>query len=163
MRILTMALGLLCALATTAARSSDLPRPRGEVILSLVGAVDGGRIDLDLAGLESLGLVELSTETPFSREIQHFAGVELEPLLTRAGARGDVVRATALNAYAIDLPIDEIRRYPIIIATRLGGRHLTVRDKGPLWVVFPWSQYPELEGPLTEARSIWQLRTLDIR
>jgi hypothetical protein len=32
-----------------------------------------------------------------------------------------------------------------------------VRERGPVWVVDPWSQHPELDDRLHRQRSIWQL------
>lgn len=162
MRVLIMVVCLLCADAAQAA-APGLPPATGKVVLTITGAVDAPPVELDMDGLESVGITELSTATPFTPGPVRFTGVLLDSLLTRVGAKGQTVRATALNDYATDLPLDEIRGYEVIVATRIDGRRLRVRDKGPLWVIYPWSQHPELVGPRTEARSVWQLRTLDVR
>ena len=33
----------------------------------------------------------------------------------------------------------------MLVALRIDGRQLDVRDKGPLWIVCPRSDYPELD------------------
>jgi hypothetical protein len=45
----------------------------------------------------------------------------------------------------------------------MNGEILTPRDKGPIWVVFPWSDHPELDTRQARQRSIWQLVEMTIR
>ena len=48
-------------------------------------------------------------------------------------------------------------------AFRQNGAVLTVRDKGPLWIVFPRDDYPELNDPRVDLQWVWQLRAIEIR
>jgi hypothetical protein len=45
----------------------------------------------------------------------------------------------------------------------MNGEHLRVRTKGPLWVIYPWNDYSELQSESYYSRSIWQLRSLNVR
>ena len=47
-----------------------------------------------------------------------------------------------------------------IIAVRQNGRPMSIRDKGPLWIVFPYDADPKLVTDDYLNRSVWQLRTL---
>ena len=40
---------------------------------------------------------------------------------------------------------------------------LTVRQRGPLWVIYPWSDQPNLQNEVYYSRSIWQLKALEVR
>jgi hypothetical protein len=141
--------------------------PRGRVILTVTGAIGeagrGGPADFTLEELERLGTAELETETPFTPAAVRFTGVPLRTLMEAVGARGDTIRATALNDYAIDVPRADATSHGVLLATRIDGKPMPVRDKGPLWIVYPWRGNPELSNPLYVARSIWQLRSLEIR
>jgi hypothetical protein len=141
--------------------------PRGKVILTVAGAIGeagrGGPVDYTLDELERLGTADLVTETPFTPGAVRFTGVPLQRLLDAVGARGESIRATALNDYAVDLPLADTARRDALLATRVDGKPMPVRDKGPLWIVFPWRGNPELTNPLYVARSIWQLRKLEVR
>lgn len=53
--------------------------------------------------------------------------------------------------------------YDVILATTVDGKQLSVRDRGPLWVVYPTGDKPELRTPVFEARSVWQLKELRMR
>jgi hypothetical protein len=38
-----------------------------------------------------------------------------------------------------------------------------VRDKGPLWVVYPYDSKPDYQSELIYVRSIWQLAQMEFR
>ena len=37
-----------------------------------------------------------------------------------------------------------------------------MRERGPLWVIYPWSQHPELDDRIHRQRSIWQLTAIEV-
>ena len=37
-----------------------------------------------------------------------------------------------------------------------------MRDKGPLWIMFPFDAKPELKSELIYSQSVWQLRKMTI-
>jgi hypothetical protein len=79
------------------------------------------------------------------------------------GARGSGLRASALNDYTIEIPIAELRQYPVLLALDRDGQPLSVRHRGPIWLVYPWSDFPELDDRVHRQRSIWQLVELEVR
>ncbi|MFO1055363.1 MAG: molybdopterin-dependent oxidoreductase [Dongiaceae bacterium] len=165
---LAAALLLLCLLPAWAARAAEpLPPPSGPVILTVSGAIDRtnapGRAEFDRAMLEALGVSQLTTSTDWTDGKPVFAGVLASKLLTAVGAHGSTAVATALNDYQITIPLDDLTRYPVLLALTMNGTQLTARDKGPVWVVYPRDDYAELRSPQINDRWIWQLRSLEIR
>jgi hypothetical protein len=144
-----------------------LPTPVGSVVLTVTGSIgrtDGsGRVELDLATLEGLGLHELTTWTPWTNGEAEFSGVLARHLLSALDARGSEAVGTALNDYESIIPIDDFDRYDVLLATRMNGGLLRIRDKGPIWIIYPWSQYPELDDEVTRRKSVWQLNHLHVR
>jgi hypothetical protein len=61
------------------------------------------------------------------------------------------------------IPIDDFHRYDVLLAVRMNGQLMRTRDKGPIWIVYPWSGHPELDDFLTREKSIWQLNALHVR
>ena len=47
------------------------------------------------------------------------------------------------------------------ISLRNGGR-MSVRDKGPLWIVYPFDSSEEYQAELIYSRSIWQLVRIEV-
>lgn len=147
--------------------ADNLSPPRGEVILTVTGALAkanaSGRMEFDLTALERLGLSRLTTWTPWTDGEVEFQGVLARQLMEAVGARGSEVEARALNDYNEVIPIDDFHRYDVLLATRMNGQLMRLRDKGPIWIVYPWSGHPELDDFATREKSVWQLSALQVR
>ena len=136
---------------------------RGRIILRVTGRITGVERSFDLAELEALGLESLRTRTAWTGpETLHFSGVPLLRVLQAVGAQGDRLRATALNDYAVNLPREDAERNGAFLATRQDGAPLRVRDRGPIWLIYPWSDRPDLDLAVYRDRAIWQLRQIDV-
>jgi hypothetical protein len=120
-------------------------------------------VQFDRAMLEALPQTKIVTMTPWTDGEVIFEGPLLSAVLEQAGARGRELEATALNEYKIVIPFEDVTRYPVILALKMNGEHLRVRTKGPLWVIYPWNDYSELQSESYYSRSIWQLRSLNVR
>jgi hypothetical protein len=83
-------------------------------------------------------------------------------VLAAAGAEGQTLRAVALNDYRVDIPADDARRYDVVIARLLDGQPMAVRDKGPLFIMYPFDRRPDLRNAVYYSRCVWQLKALDI-
>ncbi len=144
-----------------------LDKPAGPVVLTLSGRVrmanDGARANFDMAMLERLPQASFSTRTPWYAQARKFTGPLLRDVLDAAGASGSTLRAVALNDYWVELPADDAARHDIIIARLLDDKPMAVRDKGPLFMIYPFDTAPELRSPVYYSRSAWQLRTIEVR
>ncbi len=162
-RIILCLLGLL--LPTLAVATDRVPQ--GRVILEISGAITETNTDnamrYDLAMLEALGTHEIVTATPWTEGTTTFQGVLARDLMADVGATGSTVAAVALNDYTVEIPFADFAAYDVIFALRKDGEILTVRDRGPLWVIYPWTDEPSLQNELFYSRSIWQLRALEVR
>jgi hypothetical protein len=150
-----------------AAVTDGLVPPRDRVVLTVTGAIGRtnapGRADFDLAALEGLGLRRLTTWTPWTDGELRFEGVPARRLMDAVRARGTAVDALALNDYEQTIPLEDFDKYDVLLATRANGERLRVRDKGPIWIIYPWSEYPELDDFATRKKSVWQLSALHVR
>lgn len=140
---------------------------QGREVLRVTGRLadryraEGARFDL--AAFEALGLGELRTRTAWTGpQAQRFSGVSLARLVQAVGAEAPMLRAVALNDYAIRAPLAELLRDDAFLATRQDDEPLRVRDRGPIWMIFPWSQRPELDNATIRERAIWQLRRIEL-
>lgn len=167
MRVAVSALLMLVTAAVAApVHAEPLPAPSGEAVLTVEGAVananrDGAAV-FDRAMLERLGLHTLRTGTTWTEGVTTFEGVLARDVLAAAGASGDTVVAVALNDYRIDIPASDFREYDVLLAMRMDGKELTARDKGPLWIVYPRDDHPELQNGRSDHRWVWQLNALRV-
>ena len=63
---------------------------------------------------------------------------------------------------AVTIPVAEVREYSVLLALDRDGRPLSVRERGPLWVIYPWQQHPGLDDRVHRQRAIWQLTRIDV-
>jgi hypothetical protein len=167
---LTFATGAFGLLASGAARA--LEAPAGKVILSVTGgavgagANDNGAASFDLAMLQKLPAQTFSTKTPWFPQARKFTGVSLQAVLDAMGAAGvqpASVNAIALNDYRVDIPLEDFTKHRAMLAYWVDDKPMTVREKGPLIIIYPFDDEPELRNALHYSRAIWQLRSLELR
>ena len=104
-----------------------------------------------------------TTRTPwFDRPVQ-FTGPLLADVLAAVKAQGRSIRASAINDYTITLPFADASAHQVIVARLLDGKPMAVRDKGPLFVIYPFDSDAALRTSVYYERSIWQLKSLDVR
>ena len=152
-------------MVSAAHAASELPEPTGTVLLRVSGAVervnmaDVAAFDRDM--LEALDWVEVETYTSFTTGVQRFAGPTLASVLQAVGAHGASISATAINDYTVVIPREHADAHNVILAMDQNGRPMRVRDKGPIWVVYPLTE-SEAEKKPFDGEMIWQLVELRI-
>lgn len=149
-----------------ASGQTTLTEPKGPVILTITGNIsatnNGGTAEFDLEMLESLPQRVTQTDTPWHENTTTFTGPTMSDLLSVIGATGNTLRITALNNYTIEVPVQDYINYPVIIATRADGNVMTIRQKGPLFVIYPFAEMPELYNEVYFGRSIWQMSEIEV-
>ena len=149
-----------------AAASTDLPPPTGDIILTITGEIDVHNAPdaavFDLAILRDMPSETYRTTTLWTEGVQVFKGVLLETLLETVQISGTLIHARAINDYAIDIPVEDIEASRPLVAYENHGQEMSLRDKGPLWIVFPFDDGPEFQTEVNFARSIWQLDRIEV-
>lgn len=162
-----LAIAGLAASGTVQSQPNELPEPRGTVQLIVAGQIDttnqGDEAHLDDTLLENLTRHELETSTSVTDGVNHFEGFLMRDLLERLGAEGDTAAALALNDYLIEIPMQDFHDYDVLVADTMDGEALSPRDKGPLWIVYPRDDHPELQDIRYDYRWVWQLYHLEIQ
>lgn len=158
--------GLAGLVAAPSARAESLPAPQGEVILTVSGAIantnDDGLARLDMALLEGLPKHSFATSTIWTEGVDTYEGVLLTDLLSAVGATGTNVLAKALNDYEITFPVAEATSDGPLLAYLTNGKAMSVREKGPIWLIFPYDTVEAFRTEQTYARSIWQLDRITV-
>lgn len=119
-------------------------------------------VEFSLADLDAMAQASFATTTIWTDGEVTFSGVPLKALLAGLDADGAQVEMVALNDYKVVMPLADLEDSAPIIATRMDGETMSVRDKGPYWVVFPYDQDPKYQTETIYAFSIWQLNRLKV-
>ena len=75
-------------------------------------------------------------------------------------AEGEVVVAGSLNDYETKIPMNDFAQFGVLLALKRNGEYMPVREKGPLFIVYPFDSKPELKSQKYYGRSAWQLARL---
>jgi hypothetical protein len=156
--------------AAESIRPADpIPAPTADVVLTVGGDISksnaGPTVSLDLATIERLGLVKYQVHDPWLDADHEFSGVLLADLLDTVGASSEsmTMRLVALDDYEVEIPIADARRWPVLLATRMDGQPMTIEDKGPTRVVFPYDTFPEIDRLTYKDLWIWSVETIEVR
>ena len=153
----------------TLAAGDAIPTPTGRKVLAVSGNISSANVGasavFDMATLESICVVQFTTETAWSEDPITFDGVLLSAVLDVIGASAGAttLKVTALNDYAIEVPIADARAWPTILALKADGEYMSVRDKGPLWLVYPRHMNSQFGNDKYNARWIWQIATIEVQ
>lgn len=136
-----------------------------ETVLTISGRLKGphgARADFSMPMLEAMPQVSLQAQTPWFNESHTFTGPLLRDVLTRCGAQGDALRLKALNDFRADMPMADALQHDVVLARLRDGKPMSVREKGPLFVMYPFNAKPELRSTAYYTRSVWQLRWIEV-
>lgn len=164
MIIIRLMLCVLFSLSLESAYSQDFSAPTGKPILTVSGKITksnvNGTAQFDRTMLEEMGLVTVETKTPWYEARTRFEGVSMAKLMDFVGAQGTTVTAVALNDYVSTIPVKDFSQFNVILAMKRDGEYMQVRDKGPLFIIYPYDSTPELQSQTYYTRSAWQVAKL---
>lgn len=156
-------------LLTTAVAAAALPRParaRARPLLTVVSP-NGSRQRYDEEDLAALTWHDIVTHTVWTDGLQTFRGPYLRDILVQTGVSADDLALrrltlTALNDFRVDVPARDAFAFDPILARNANGQPMLVRDKGPLWLIYPRDTTPALQTPEFDERWVWQLTLIEI-
>lgn len=129
-----------------------------ELRLSTTG---GEATTVSFEELTKLPETEFYTSTPWTDGVQKFRGVDFDVLLDTYGITADTVRVSALNDYSVMIPASVLRDDNAILVYLQNDAEMSVRDKGPFWVVFPYDSDVRFQTDTYWSYSVWQVKSID--
>jgi hypothetical protein len=149
------------SLSPVAAQQSAKAAQGASVILTVDGKPqDGKRAEFTLADLERLPRTAIRTTTPWHDGEQRFEGVLLADLAEHLGVRGGTMQVAALDRRRTTIPVSDFAQHRPLLAFRRNGATMGVKEKGPLFVVYPYDADPALRHEPYLTRSVWQVRSI---
>ncbi|NIY99041.1 oxidoreductase [Salipiger sp. HF18] len=165
MRNLAVLVAFFTQIGLSTSWAADLEAPRGDVLLTISGDITqtniGDTAEFDYDMIAALPVTVVVTSTPWTDGPTEFTGAALADLLDAVGAQGSVIKAVALNGYIVNIPLVDARETGATIAYLRDGKRMTVRNKGPLWIIYPFDNLTG-DQDVYFNRAIWQLRYLEV-
>ena len=144
-----------------------LTAPKGQVLLTVNGNIsvkntaESAVFDADL--LDALPQKSFVTASPWYKKPTKFTGPLLRDVLQALKANGTSIKATALNDYKVNIPMQDALKYDVILARQVDGKVISVRERGPLFVIYPFDTDPQLRSNIYFSRSAWQVKAIALR
>ncbi|UPQ89480.1 molybdopterin-dependent oxidoreductase [Vibrio sinaloensis] len=159
-----MITGLAALGLTLSAWVMALPTPSGEPILWISGAISETNSDsvaaFDEAMVSQLPQATINTNNHVVESVLEYQGPTLESVLELVGAKGESVKVVAWDDYVVSIPVADITKYQVLLATHEAGERMSIDDKGPFFVVFPFADHPELRNDYYYSLSVWQVKEI---
>lgn len=153
--------------ASTSVFATELAIPQeSNVVLTINGDIEitnvGETAQFDREMLEALGTETIVTTTIWTQGEQEFTGVPLKRILNVMGVTEGTLDATAVNDYSVQFSVADELEGAALVAFLLNGKEMGVREKGPLWIVFPFDSDAKFQSETYYSRSIWQLDRITV-
>lgn len=162
----TLSSALLLMALVFPAIGADLPKAEGKILIEVNGNISQSNnesgVAIDMAMIEALPVTTFSTATPWTEGNTQWTGVRLNVFLDYIGAGSHELHVKALDGYEVDFKKVDLEKYPVIIAYKKNGEYMSVRELGPLWIMFPFADYPELDIQFNRSMSVWQVREMEV-
>jgi hypothetical protein len=157
----------LIALAPGTAGAGSLSSPTGPVVLTVTGRIAntnaGKTAEFDMAMLEALPSRTAKVTTPWAEGVNAFQGPLTRAVLEAVGAQGTKLKVTALNDYSAEVPIEDFIKFDVILALKRNDAYLSVRNQGPIFVIYPFDTNPGLYNEVYFGRSVWQVKSIEVQ
>lgn len=126
--------------------------------------VPGAEVALSEADLLALPQVTIRTRTSFTDGVVTFVGpLARDAMAMIPAGNATSVHLVAANAYAYDIPLSDLTDFDVILAMSADGERLSIRDKGPIWLMYPLDDHAELQEQKYNHRLVWQLVEMELR
>ena len=149
------------------------PKDGGPVLLTLTGAIGAGNrgaldpaLDqmmakqklqfnrahtFDFASLSALPQTTIKPTLEYDNKPHVLSGPLLADVVNAAGASAaSDVLLRAVDGYAVQVALADIRKYRFIVATHLDGKAIPLGGLGPLWAVYDADSFPDImEKPIS--------------
>lgn len=151
LKLLAVVVGLIGFVASPALAGGTLTMTKS----------DGEVVKVSMNKLMAMPATEIYTSTPWTDGVQKFKGVPFDALFEAYGISSDIVRVSALNDYNVMVPASVLREDGAILAYHLNDAEMSVREKGPFWVIFPYDADVRFQTDTYWSYSVWQVKSVD--
>ena len=124
---------------------------------------ENGSIFYSVGDMAANKSIEVVTTSPWTIGKTVFRGVLLRDVLDAVKADGNLLDASAIDGYTVEIPVSDARKYDVIIAYSIDGKPLEEGVYAPFWIIYPYDSNTTLANEIYYSRSIWQLTKLVVK
>lgn len=153
---------LIIGSQVSASQPTSRPAARNVLTLEVTGHPEVAR-RLSVQALERLPQRTYAAMLPEESQVSSWQGVPLS-LLFDDVLLGEAkrLRIDALNDYSELIPLSDLSAYEPILAYRRDGRYIGISERGPLFIIYPLVDHPELRTQRYFNRTVWQVSRITL-
>ena len=107
--------------------------------------------------------MEFETATPWTLGTHRYRGPTLKSVLAQQQVdSASAIDVAALNGYQQRVDLSLFAKVPLTLVRYQDDKPLTRRNKGPVWLLMPFSEYPELDVSSIHSYMVWQLVRIEV-
>ncbi|GAX40425.1 hypothetical protein NIES4075_13900 [Tolypothrix sp. NIES-4075] len=116
----------------------------------------GKPVELNWQQLHVLATEQVKTPDPTNiiqpNQVFDFRGIKVATLIKQFGVASDVSDVTfvGFDSYHTTILLQDLQAYPIILAIAKNNKPIKRDEGGPIYLVFPFAQYPQLRQKYNE-------------
>lgn len=115
--------------------------------------------DIDEKYVESI-----STNTPWHDDIAKYTGILIQNFLEQyENGEFSEISISAMNGYTVDADIRTFVNAGAMLVWLMNDAPISVHNKGPIVVIFPWSQNGSLREDIFTSLAVWHVNSIHIR
>ncbi|MDN6859948.1 oxidoreductase [Pseudomonas sp. CAN2814] len=116
-----------------------------------------------LARLQALPSRTVRAMLPEETQAHTWEGVRLSDLLVGSPRyAAQHLRVEALNDYSALIPLSDLERFQPILAYRRDDQLISIAERGPLFIIYPMVDHPELRTQVYINRTVWQVSRITV-
>lgn len=139
-----------------------IPQPAGNLQQTLIVNTDPAtscgpkELVFSEAQLAALPQKTFKTKHTWAAEAQEFSGPLLADVLKQVCPSARNIYLRSLDQYSIMVDFPKIVKYEPILALRINGKPLTIREKGPIWLIINTDGF-KIPPRSLDNMFVWQL------
>ncbi len=129
---------------------------------TLVTLVNGStKIELTEKDFDSMNFEQEVTEANLKKTCL-FGGVKLSDLMAKAKATDcSKIKVIAKDKMTVEINAEDTKKYPIMLAKTQNGEKIPSGEGGPVKLIYPYNQYPEVKELYKPSQWSWFVVTVE--
>lgn len=139
-----------------------IPQPAGNLEQVLIVQTDPNsncgakKLTFSAKQLQALPQISFKTKHTWANTAQEFSGPLLADVLKQTCANARDIYLRSLDKYSVMVDFQSIAKYQPILALKINGQALTIREKGPVWLMIDTDRY-KIPPRSLDTIFVWQL------
>lgn len=158
--------GIAVVLIVAALFSGCSSNKKGAAMLTITGNIGeknaGENYEFTLDDLKA-NAIKQSVTDPWVKQKDEYTGIALQKILEITKAEGaTTLTLICKDGMKVDVAAKDVKEYPIMLAFEIEGKAIDEKGGGPVKVVYPYDDYPELEQMYSHDQWAWYIEKVEI-